>query len=219
MKLDKKKNFVSNENVSVKLFQNKYLDRLTRTHISIPVTMFFLYAAGLIWYTKTATDLTNLAIVLLFFGGWTLFTFVEYNVHRYLYHLPATSERREKIAYTIHGVHHDYPKDKQRLAMPPVLSVIIGTILLLIFELILDKYSFSTLAGFMVGYAFYLLVHYSVHIFRPPNNFLKALWTNHAIHHYGSNDTLFGVSSPLWDYIYGTVPKNEPKRKVEVKAG
>lgn len=219
MKLDKKKNFVSNENVSVKLFQNKYLDRLTRTHIAIPVTMFFLYAAGLIWYTKTATDLTNLAIVLLFFGGWILFTFAEYNVHRYLYHLSATTERREKIAYTIHGVHHDYPKDKQRLAMPPVLSVIIGTVLLLIFELILDKYSFSTLAGFMVGYAFYLLVHYSVHIFRPPNNFLKALWTNHAIHHYGSNDTLFGVSSPLWDYIYGTVPKTEPKRKVEVKAG
>ena len=60
----------------------------------------------------------------------------------------------------------------------------IGTILLLIFELVLDKFSFSTLAGFMTGYAFYLLVHYSVHIFRPPNNILKELWKNHAIHHY-----------------------------------
>ena len=132
--------------------------------------------------------------------------------------MPATTPSREKMQYMFHGVHHDYPKDKQRLALPPAVSVLIATILLVIFEFFLDKYSFSFLAGFMVGYAFYLLIHFVVHIFRPPNNFLKLLWTNHAIHHYQDDTVMFGVSSALWDHIYGTLPKKKSRKQVEVKA-
>ncbi len=212
------KTFRSNKNESPPLFKNRWLDMFTRTHIAIPVGLFFLYAGGLIVYTKYSTDLGNWAILGLFFGGWFVFTFIEYMMHKHLYHLPPTTERNKKISYTMHGIHHDYPKDKQRLAMPPVMSVAIGTILLFLFELVLDIYSFSFLAGFMVGYAFYLLVHYSVHIFRAPNNFLKALWTNHAVHHYQDDQVFFGVSSPLWDYIIGTLPKKQNKQSVEVVA-
>ncbi len=216
----KQKKFVSNENVSPSLFENKWLDRLTRTHVAIPVTMFFLYALGLIYYSKIATALSNWQIAGLFFGGWFLFTFAEYMFHRYLYHIEPTTEFRKNFSYKAHGVHHDYPKDKQRLAMPPWLSVLIGTFLLFVFELVLSSYSFATLAGFMTGYAFYLLVHYTVHIFRPPNNFLKELWVNHAIHHYKDNTIMFGVSSPIWDYVFGTLPKDKGmKRTVEVSKG
>jgi len=216
--MNKKKNFKSNQNESPPLFSNKWLDMFTRTHIAIPVGLFFLYAAGLIYYAYVATDLSMLAIIGLFFAGWFVFTFVEYQVHMRLYHLEPSTEKRKEIAYKFHGIHHDYPKDKQRLAMPPVMSVAIGTVLLFLFELILDKYSFGFLAGFMVGYAFYLLVHYSVHIFRPPFKFLKPLWTNHAVHHYKDDTVYFGVSSPLWDYILGTRPEKEDKKPVEVSA-
>ena len=209
----KKKNFVSNENTSVPLFKNKWLDKLTRTHISIPVSLFILYAIGLIVYTKYATALTDWQVVGLFFGGWLFFTFAEYMVHKNVYHMTPKSELRKKITYTMHGIHHDFPKDKSRLAMPPVLSILVGTILLVIFELILDVYSFSFLAGFLTGYAGYLLVHYTVHVFHPPNNIFKTLWTNHAIHHYQDNTVLFGVSSPLWDYILGTLPKKKNGRR------
>ena len=209
----KKQFYKSNKNESGRVFKNPWLEKLTKTHISIPVGMFFLYAAGLIWYTKFATDLGNGLIVALFFGGWFLFTFAEYNIHRYAYHPPEEYAIPTKIAQNVHGVHHDYPKDKSRLALPPVLTVLIGTFLLFLFELILDQYSFSVLAGFMVGYAFYLLVHYAVHIFRPPNNFLKVLWSNHAIHHYGNNEVLYGVSSPLWDYVYRTLPVKKDREK------
>jgi sterol desaturase/sphingolipid hydroxylase (fatty acid hydroxylase superfamily) len=218
MSINKNKAYLSNENISVPLFKNKWVDRFTRTHIAIPVSLFFLYAIGLILYTKTTTNLTNIQVVSLFFGGWLFFTLVEYLVHRNVYHMEASSPQKAKMQYTMHGVHHDYPKDKQRLAMPPFLSVIIATILLLIFKLLLDKYSFSFLAGFLVGYAFYLLVHYSVHIFRMPNNFLKALWVNHSIHHYSPEDAMFGVSSPIWDYVFGTVPKKKGTSSIEVKA-
>jgi sterol desaturase/sphingolipid hydroxylase (fatty acid hydroxylase superfamily) len=61
------------------------------------------------------------------------------------------------------------------------------------------------LPGFLVGYAFYLSVHYMVHVYQPPKNFLKVLWINHAVHHYKHGEYVFGVSSPLWDYIFGTM--------------
>lgn len=216
MSTKKQKQFVSDENVSVQLFHNKFLDSLTRTHIAIPVTMFFLYAAGLIVWTKVATTLGNWHVAGLFFGGALFFTFVEYLVHRNVYHISTTTEARKKFQWKAHGVHHDYPKDKQRLAMPPVLSVIIGTMLLGLFRLLLGDFAFSFLAGFMVGYALYLLIHYSVHIFKMPGNTFKALWVNHAIHHYSEDEVMFGVTSPLWDYVFGTVPRKEKKREVKV---
>ena len=91
--------------------------------------------------------------------------------------------------------------------MPPLVSLTIATILFLIFKLIMGNYAFAFLPGFAVGYASYLLVHYAVHAYRPPKNFLKQLWVNHGIHHYKNSEHVFGVSSPLWDYIFGTMPK------------
>lgn len=216
MKNAKQKPFVSNEDVSVRLFNNKFLDSLTRTHIAVPVSLFFLYATGLLVWTKIATTLSNLQIVGLFAGGLLFFTLVEYLVHRYVYHIEPTTESRRKFQWTMHGVHHAYPKDKSRLAMPPVLSVVIGTVLLGLFRLVLGQYAFSFLAGFMVGYALYLVVHYSVHIFKMPKNALRMLWINHAIHHYSEDDVMFGVSSPLWDYVFGTVPNRQKRASIRV---
>lgn len=109
----------------------------------------------------------------LFLAGLFFFTFIEYVMHRYLYHIPATTPRKQKISYTMHGVHHDYPKDKSRLAMPPLLSLIIATVLFIIYRAVLGDYVFGFLAGFLIGYAAYLAVHYSVHAFKVPDNFLK----------------------------------------------
>ncbi len=214
----KPKHYVSNENVSVDLFSNKWLNRLTRTHIAIPVTMFILYAIGLLYYTKINTELPNWLIVFLFFGGVLLFTFAEYAIHRWLYHPPeGASEKYQEFTYKIHGIHHAYPKDKQRLAMPPLLTVVVATLLLFLFELVLDQYSFSMLAGFVTGYALYLLIHYVIHIFKAPNNLFKALWINHSIHHYSPENVLFGVSSPLWDYVFGTLPRKKATAQTVVK--
>ena len=134
-------------------------------------------------------------------------------MHRFLYHIPATTQRKKKISYTMHGVHHDYPKDKSRLAMPPLLSLIVASVFFIIYRSILGDYTFGFLAGFLMAYAGYLAVHYSVHAFRVPNNFLKILWHHHSIHHYREPDRAFGVSSPFWDVIFSTMPRKDVKNK------
>lgn len=194
------------------LFKNPILEKLSRTHISVPLVIFFGYAIGLLYWSITHTSLTPWVTIGMFFAGLISFTWVEYNVHRYVFHMSVYTKARAKLQYTMHGVHHEFPKDKDRLAMPPLLSVTIATVLLLLFRLILGDLVFAFLPGFLVGYALYLSVHYMVHAFQPPKNFLKSLWVNHGMHHYKDGELIFGVSSPLWDYIYGTM---HDKKKAE----
>jgi sterol desaturase/sphingolipid hydroxylase (fatty acid hydroxylase superfamily) len=190
---------------SKQLFKNPVLERLSRTHIAVPLTIFFTYAITLLYWSITHTSLSTGLTVGMFFTGVVSFTLVEYLTHRYIFHMKTYNEWREKFQYTIHGVHHEFPKDKERLAMPPLLSVTIATVLLLLFRLVLGDLTFSFLPGFLVGYAYYLSVHYVVHVYQPPKNFLKVLWVNHAVHHYKHGEYIFGVSSPLWDYVFGTM--------------
>jgi sterol desaturase/sphingolipid hydroxylase (fatty acid hydroxylase superfamily) len=198
--------FISPKNKGTKkLFKNPILEKLSRTHISVPLTIFSVYAVCLLYWDVTHTSLSRTTTVTLFFTGLLSFTFVEYLVHRYVYHIGTNTEWKKKFQYNAHGVHHEFPKDKDRLAMPPLLSITISTILLLFFRLVMGDFAFAFLPGFLVGYAYYLSVHYMVHIYQPPKNFLRALWVNHSVHHYKDGDVVFGVSSPLWDYVFGTM--------------
>ena len=209
---NKNTKFISNQDESPDLFEHEWMNRLTRTHIAYPVSIFFIYAVSLLTYTFQVTNFSVNLVLSLFFGGLFFFTFTEYAVHRWFYHPPEyAGDRWKNISQKAHGVHHDYPKDKQRLALPPWLTVIVATFVLFLFKAIMSQYAFASCAGFLVGYALYLLVHYSIHVYKMPSNFLKALWINHSIHHYSEDEILFGVSSPLWDYVFQTTPKNSAK--------
>jgi sterol desaturase/sphingolipid hydroxylase (fatty acid hydroxylase superfamily) len=194
------------------LFKNPVLEKLSRTHITVPVTIFLVYASCLLYWSIYHTSLSIEVNVIMFVCGFFLFTWIEYLTHRYVFHMSTFTKVREKIQYIIHGVHHEFPKDKDRLAMPPLLSVTIATILLLFFRLMLGDLAFSILPGFLVGYAAYLAIHYMVHVFQPPKNIFRRLWINHSIHHYKNGESVYGVSSPLWDYIYGTLDPEKKER-------
>ncbi len=195
-----------NNSGTKQLFKNKLLERLSRTHIAVPLVLFSLYSGGLIFWSVNNTALTIGTTVAMFFVGLLVFTFVEYLVHRYVFHMGTYTELRKKLQYAFHGVHHDFPKDKDRLAMPPIMSVTIATALLFLFRLFMGDFVYSFLPGFLMGYAAYLFVHYIVHAYPPPKNVFKILWVHHGIHHYKSPNRAFGVSSPLWDVIFRTMP-------------
>ena len=192
---------------SAQLFQHPVLERLTHTHIAAPVSIFLLTGIVSLYYGLTRSLLTGLGAFGLFLAGLLLFTLAEYVVHRYVYHIPATSPGRARFQYTMHGVHHEFPKDKTRLAMPPILTVFVASLLFFIFRFTLGHAAFGVLAGFVFGYACYLFVHYSLHVYAPPRNGLKLLWHHHAMHHYSQEGAAYGVSSPLWDHVFRTMPR------------
>ncbi len=189
------------------LFQNPYLERLTRTHILVPISVFFIFASFLLYYVAVYKSLSFLLLAGSFVVGMFAFTLIEYLVHRYVFHLFPDTPEKADFQYKFHGVHHEYPKDKDRLAMPPILSALIISLFFGLYYLIMGNLAYGFTAGFAIGYASYLGVHYMVHAFQPPKNFFKILWINHGIHHYKNDDVAFGVSSPLWDWVFGTLPK------------
>ena len=88
----------------------------------------------------------------LFFLGLISFSLVEYLIHRYVFHMEPDTEFKEKMQYNFHGIHHDFPKDKDRLAMPPIVSSAISATLFLVFYLIIGNYAFGFIPGFLMGY-------------------------------------------------------------------
>lgn len=201
----------SSNSKSKQLFSNPLLEKLTRTHIAVPVSIFAVFSVFLLGLAYKIADLPPVTIVLLFGSGLLIFSLTEYLMHRFIYHMKADGHRLRRLQYLMHGVHHDYPKDKSRLAMPPVVSVIVAALLFSITYQILGEFTFAFLPGFILGYSSYLFVHYIVHAYRPPKNSFRTLWIHHSIHHYKDASRAFGVSSPLWDYVFGTMPEKKTK--------
>ena len=194
-------------NGSARIFTNPVLEKMSRTHISIPIAIFLAVGIYALYMGISTLQIPFWGAIILIVSGFLVFTFVEYMMHRFLYHMAPDSKWKDKIQYSLHGVHHDYPKDKDRLALPPFITALYAAIFYFLFDLIMGDFTFYFLPGFLCGYTMYLGVHFIVHAFQPPKNFFKALWVNHAIHHYKDPDVAFGVSTPLWDYVFGTVPK------------
>ena len=191
------------------LFRNPLLERLTRTNVAVPISLFCFLSIVSVYYVMSEVGSPPMATASLFMAGFLFFTLVEYLAHRYFFHMKDDTEIKAKVQYAVHGRHHEYPKDKDRLAMPPLLALVYATVFYLIFSFLIGDYVFAFLPGVMVGYSFYLFVHFNVHARQPPKNFLKILWVHHGIHHYKDHTVAFGVSSPLWDYVFRTMPKQK----------
>ncbi len=104
----------------------------------------------------------------------------------------------------MHGNHHEFPRDRERLFMPPVPSIILASVIFLGMFFILHAYALLFFPGFMLGYLIYGTMHYAIHAWRPPFKWLKPVWRNHHLHHYKSDHRGFGVSSHIWDNVFRT---------------
>jgi len=203
MEIDKIKN-----KGQARLFRSDYMEMMTKTHPVVVYCMYFPVIAFMLYYGTTHKGLTLLHTLVLFLSGILFWTLFEYVMHRYLFHMIVEGPRAKKFVYTMHGVHHEYPRDKERLFMPPVPSLIVAATIFYIMHLILGWNVLAFFPGFLLGYIIYGSMHYAIHAFAPPK-FMKALWRNHHLHHYKAPEKGFGVSSVLWDVVFGTVPKKE----------
>jgi sterol desaturase/sphingolipid hydroxylase (fatty acid hydroxylase superfamily) len=201
------------------LFKNQYLEMLTKAHPLVIWGMYLPIMSFMIYYSVVKLDFSTARIILTFCGGMFFWTFFEYIAHRYIFHWVAESERAKKIIYVLHGNHHHYPRDRHRLFMPPVPSIIIASVVFSIQFLIIRNNAFVFFPGFIFGYLMYGSMHYAIHAWNPPFRWMKPLWRNHHLHHYKNENNGFGVSSTLWDHVFGTMfdLKKEKEDKEKVK--
>ena len=169
----------------------------------------FLFYLG-----QQSSGISPLFMAISFFCGMFFWTFFEYIMHRFVFHYMAENETAVKIVYVIHGNHHEYPRDKERLFMPPLPSLILSTAIFSLLYVIgsfleLEQHVFFFFPGFVLGYLLYGSMHYAIHAWKPPFKWMKALWRNHHLHHYKNEEFGFGVSTTLWDRVFGTMFSRE----------
>ena len=124
-------------------------------------------------------------------AGVLIWSFVEYAMHRFLFH---SLYRRE------HWTHHI-----DVLALIGISSWKTTATFIALLALGHALGLASLMAGVMLGYMVYISLHYVMH--RPEHPFYRlmpGLVGNHDLHHQRGVEKNFGVSSPLWDHVFGT---------------
>src|SRR4051812_15589714 len=80
------KAFVSNDDESIRLFENGALDALTKVHPATPPAIYIPLIIYLLIHSSKTYHLTALESVEFFSAGLLFWTFFEYCMHRFLFH-------------------------------------------------------------------------------------------------------------------------------------
>ena len=116
--------------------------------------------------------------------------------------------------FIFHGVHHDYPRDKMRLVLPPSVSIPLASAFYFLFASFLaPKLLFSFFPGFLLGYLIYDMLHYAMHHHNFKSGIMKSIKQHHMLHHYQDPDKGYGVSSSLWDIILRSGFKKDSQKR------
>lgn len=191
------------------LFENRLLDFFSRIHPAVPAAIY-LPVSGTLLVLAARDGLGAAAIVLLAAGGVALWTLAEYWLHRKLFHWEPEGRLGRRLHFIIHGIHHEHPNDRLRLVMPPGASVPLAILFFGLFVLAFGApHAYPLFAGFLLGYLTYDYTHYWLHHFVPRSTLGKRLREQHMRHHFQDHRYGFGVSSPLWDVVFGTLPRRQ----------
>lgn len=189
------------------LFRSRFLDFFSRIHPIVPALIFVPVIVALI-VLGASDGIGALQTVLSLLAGVFIWTLTEYWLHRKLFHWDPDNAIGHRLHFIIHGVHHDHPNDRMRLVMPPGASIPLAAIFFGLFSLIFGlPTALPLFAGFLIGYLIYDYTHYYVHHFVPRSTFGKRLREAHMRHHFQDHRYAFGVSSPLWDAVFRTLPR------------
>ncbi len=194
---------------SIRLFENALLERLSHVHPIVPLLLWAPIALWLLWRGAVTLQLPLLPLAAVTLAGIFTWTLAEYLLHRFLFHYPAKSKVGKWLVFLFHGVHHADPKDKTRLVMPPAGAIPIMALIYLLFSLFIPALWIGVFcAGFIIGYLIYDYIHFATHHFPMRNRVAHYIKLYHLRHHFSGEPGRFGVSSPLWDWVFNTGPKS-----------
>ena len=158
-------------------------------------------AAAAIVLSKRHNLNSNFADLLWLFPlGLLLWTFLEYTLHRFVFHMESEG---------LHSEHHRRPRDSDFILVPPELAILISAgVAALILSLARNFFVTSgILAGIWAGFLYYEVVHYRVHVGNATGAGMALQRRHHFHHHFRNSSRCYGVTTPLWDYIFRTNSK------------
>ncbi|XP_018677269.2 dihydroceramide fatty acyl 2-hydroxylase FAH1 isoform X1 [Musa acuminata AAA Group] len=189
-----------------RFFANGFMECLTRTvWWVVPV----IWLPVVFWCLTISIRMGNTLpqLVPLVSSGILLWTMIEYSLHRFLFHMKTKGYWGNTIHYLFHGCHHKYPMDGLRLVFPPAATAIICVPFWHLLHLLTAPSAApAVFGGGLLGYVIYDCTHYYLHHGHPSKHPAKHLKRYHLNHHFKVQNKGFGITSSLWDIIFGTLP-------------
>jgi len=136
--------------------------------------------------------------------GMAGFSLVEYGLHRFVLHHIAPFRH-------MHDMHHARPT--ALVGTPTWLSaaLIAGLVLLPLWWLAGLNIASGATFGLILGYLWYVSLHHAVHRWPArPGSYLHRAKHRHSRHHYAGQPCNFGVTTGLWDQLFGSLPARPP---------
>lgn len=196
---------------SPRMFDNELLDRLSRTPWWTVPLLWIPGSSAFFLYGTLGLGVSWVAAVGLALLGWFAWTFTEYSLHRTFFHWQPGGRWGEQMHFMVHGVHHEWHQDRYRLVMPPAVSLLLGVLFggafyLLAGALDIQAWFWPFYGGFTFGYMVYDVSHYAIHHLKFKNASFQSLKKHHLLHHHSPKhaDRKFGVSTTMWDHVFGT---------------
>ena len=145
-------------------------------------------------------------MVALFFllPGIFLWTFLEYIIHRFLGH----QKRGRNVIRIEHQRHHAEAHYFAKIYKKIILAIIVLSVSTILIGLIfnwLEGFAFSS--GFAGMYIIYEITHRRFHTKEPVIHYGLKMRIHHFYHHFGSPHFNHGVTTVLWDKVFGTYQK------------
>jgi len=189
----------------VRLFRSDALERLSHVHAATPVLLWAPVVSWLLWRSVVVERLEAATVIALGAAGLIAWSFVEYVLHRFVFHLASTSPGARRMQFVMHGVHHDDPNDSTRWLMPPIPAIAGGVVLFALARIFLGGTLVQPFfACFLIGYLAYDYTHFAVHHAGVRTRLGRYLRRRHLLHHFATPEARWGVTSPLWDWIFRT---------------
>ena len=188
------------------------IDRLSRVHPFTPLLLWTPLAMWLLWRSIATHHVSPGGMAAVAMAALVVWTFTEYAVHRFLFHLAPTSPARRRVQFMIHGIHHEDPADPERLLMPPIPAAVGLASFYVLFRAALGPTLIEPFfAWFLLGYLAYDYTHFAIHRRNPRSCLGRYLRRRHMRHHFVTPDASWGVTSPLWDWVMGTMGERRPR--------
>ncbi|KAJ4975569.1 hypothetical protein NE237_000675 [Protea cynaroides] len=196
-----------------RFFASDFWEFLTKTEWWV-IPLIWLPVVFWAIFKSIRMGLTFLEVSLLVAIGVLVWTLLEYTLHRFLFHIETKSYWGNTIHYLLHGCHHKHPMDGLRLVFPPAATAILTVPFWQLLRLFTTPSSTPALfGGGMLGYVMYDVTHYYLHHGRPSTEVPRKLKKYHMNHHFRIQDKGFGITSSLWDRVFGTLPPSKAPQK------
>lgn len=186
----------------IRLFQSRWLERLTVISAPAFIMLWALGLPGIAWCAWGAAA-PPLAVALFVLGA-LLWTLTEYALHRFLFHWEPASALLHRIVFVMHGNHHAMPNDPLRNLMPPIVSLPVGGAIWLAMLAVLGPAGSWLMLGFMTGYVGYDLLHYACHQWPMKGRLARALKAHHMQHHHLHEPGNYAITTIFWDRLFRT---------------